>query len=320
MSIFMPSKQEALQAIIDIVKNHQLSIQEVIAALTDTENITKQKTTGILSRIFGYVGSILVFAGICIFIGMQWEQLASIERIAAILGTGFIIFLVAVAAIDNPKYERAATPLLLIAALFQPTGIFVMLDELSHGSDPLWRAIRVSHHAYPARFYIFAEEKTALAFTTIFFESIFFITALELLEVDGNAIYFMIGLSLMLISWALGHSIHQAISSFWYFWGSLSLLITSFDFLKNQTYEVLFLGLAAILIYVSITAQNRTLLLVSTLAMLSYISHYTYTHFNDVLGWPIVLIICGVAFIGIGAIAMKINTKFMNAPAELTKA
>ena len=30
----MPSKQEALQAIIDIVKNHQLSIQEVIAALT----------------------------------------------------------------------------------------------------------------------------------------------------------------------------------------------------------------------------------------------------------------------------------------------
>lgn len=97
-------------------------------------------------------------------------------------------------------------------------------------------------------------------------------------------------------------------------------MITSFDFLKNQTYEVLFLGLAAILIYVSITAQNRTLLLVSTLAMLSYISHYTYTHFNDVLGWPIVLIICGVAFIGIGAIAMKINTKFMNAPAELTKA
>ncbi|MBK7353054.1 MAG: DUF2157 domain-containing protein [Nitrosomonas sp.] len=317
----MPSKQEALQAIIDIVKNHQLSIQEVIAALTDTENITKQKTTGILSRIFGYVGSILVFAGICIFIGMQWEQLASIERIAAILGTGFIIFLVAVAAIDNPKYERAATPLLLIAALFQPTGIFVMLDELSHGSDPLYGVLFVSLIMLIQQGFIFLQKKkTALAFTTIFFESIFFITALELLEVDGNAIYFMIGLSLMLISWALGHSIHQAISSFWYFWGSLSLLITSFDFLKNQTYEVLFLGLAAILIYVSITAQNRTLLLVSTLAMLSYISHYTYTHFNDVLGWPIVLIICGVAFIGIGAIAMKINTKFMNAPAELTKA
>lgn len=312
MSIDMSNKQEALQAIIDIVKNHQLSIQEVITALTDTKNVTKQRTSGILSRIFGYIGSILVFSGICIFIGMQWEQLGSIERITVTLGTGFVLFLIAIAIMDNTKYGRIATPLLLIAALFQPTGIFVMLDEFSRGDDPLHGVLFMSLIMFIQQGCIFLQKKrTTLAFTTILFGSIFFITTLELLEVDGNVISFIIGLSLMFIAWALGHSSHRVISSFWYFFGSISLLISTFDFLKHQTYEVLFLGLAATLIYVSVAAQNRTLLLVGTLAMLSYISHYSYIHFNDVLGWPIVLIICGTAFIGVGAIAMRINAKFM---------
>lgn len=315
MSISMLNKQEALQAIIDIVRNHQLSNKEVIAALTDTKNITKQRTTGVLSRIFGYIGSILVFSGICIFIGMRWEQLGSVERITATLGIGFILFLIAVAVMDNPKYDRTATPLLLIAALLQPTGIFVLLDEFSRGDDPLYGVLFMSVVMFIQQGFIFLQKgRTTLAFTTILFGSMFIITTLELLEVDGNVISFMIGLSLMFISWALGHSPHRAISSFWYFFGSISLLISAFDFLKNQTYEVLFLGLAAIIIYVSIAAQNRTLLLVGTLAMLSYISHYTYIHFNDVLGWPIVLIICGVAFIAISAVAMKINAKFMSTP------
>lgn len=315
----MSSKQVALQEIIDIVKNHQLSIQEVIAALTDTKNVTKQRAAGALSKIFSYIGSILVFSGICIFIGMKWEQLESIERIAVTLGIGFVLFQIAVAIMDSTKYSRVTTPLLLIAALFQPTGIFVMLDEFSRGDDTLYGVLFMSLIMFIQQGFIFLwKKRTTLAFLTILFGSIFFITALELLEVESNVISFAIGLSLMLISWVLGHSSHRAISSFWYFFGSISLLISSFDFLKNQTYEVLFLGLAAILIYVSIAAQNRTLLFVGTLAMLSYISHYTYTHFNDVLGWPIVLIICGTAFIGIGAVAMKINAKFM-APSSKQK-
>lgn len=310
----MSSKQEALLAIIDIIKNHQLSNQEVITALTDTRDITKQRTTGIFSKIFGYIGSILVFSGICIFIEMRWEQLGSIERITATLGIGFMLFLIAVAVMDNPKYDHAATPLLLIAAIFQSTGIFVLLNEFSRGDDPLDGVLFMSLVMFIQQGFIFLQKKrTTLVFTTIFFGSIFFTTALELLEVDGNIASFMIGLSLMFISWTLGHSSHQAISSFWYFLGSVSLLISTFDFLKDQAYEASFLGLTAILIYVSIAAQNRTLLLVNSIAMLSYISHYTYMHFSHVFGWPIVLIICGTAFIGIGTIAMKINTKFMNA-------
>lgn len=311
----MPNKQEALQAIIDIVQSHQLSTQEVIAALADQQNfqnILSEKKSGILSRIFGYIGSILIFAGICIFIGMRWEQLGSIERIIATLGTGFITFLIAVVAIDNPKYVRVATPLLLIAALLQPTGIFVLLDEFSRGDDPLYGVLFMSLVMFIQQGFTFCQKKrTTLAFTSILFGSMFFITVLEILEVDGNLISFTMGLSLLFIAWALGHSSHQAISSFWYFFGSISLLVTAFDFLKNQPYELLFLGLAAILIYISIAAQNRTLLLIGTLAMLSYISHYTYVHFNDVLGWPIVLIICGIIFIGIGTIAIKINAKYI---------
>ncbi|HBZ31368.1 MAG TPA: hypothetical protein DEO56_12400, partial [Nitrosomonas nitrosa] len=71
----MANKQEALQEIITIAQNHRLSVDEVVAAMRDSQAIAVQQSHGILSRMFGYIGSILVFAGICILIGMQWDQL-----------------------------------------------------------------------------------------------------------------------------------------------------------------------------------------------------------------------------------------------------
>ena len=118
----MSDKQEALQEIVTIVNNHNLTFQEVAAALTDKHEITLQKRSGALLRIFSYIGSILVFAGICILIGMQWDNLGSSGRVFVTLGIGFFFFLVALFAMDHPRFDRIATPLLLIAALFQPAG------------------------------------------------------------------------------------------------------------------------------------------------------------------------------------------------------
>lgn len=308
----MPNKQEALQEIVTIVQNNQLTIKEVMAALTDTQMITVQRSSSILSRLFVYIGSILAFAGICIFIGMQWDQLTSGARIAVTLGTGFAVFLFALVAIDHPKYDRSATPLLLMAALFQPTGIFVMLHEYSPENEPLHSVLFMSTVMLIQQGAIFCQiKRTTLAFTSIFFGCSFFITAMELLEIDKNLISLIIGTSLMCISWALNNSPHRAISAFWYFIGSIALLIPAFDLLQDTPFEVLYLGLTALMIYISTAAHSRTLLLTGTLSMLAYISYFTYQYFSDTLGWPLVLIICGAAFIAIGSIAIRINTRYI---------
>lgn len=308
----MPNKQEALQEIITIARNNQLTAEEVMAALKYTQAIPVQKSGGILSRIFTYIGSILVFAGICIFIGMQWDQFTSGARITVTLGTGFAAFLLALVAMDHPKHYHSATPLLLMAAIFQPTGIFVMLNEYSLGTEPLYSVLFVSTVMLIEQGATFWQKKrTILAFTTIFFSCSFLITVMELLEVDRDFISLITGILLMWISWALSHSSHRAIAVFWYFIGSSALLIAAFDLLQGTLFEPLYFGIPALIIYISTAARSRTLLLIGTLSMLAYISHFTYEHFRNTLGWPLVLIICGIAFIAIGSIAIKINSRYM---------
>ena len=39
--------------------------------------------------------------------------------------------------------------------------------------------------------------------------------------------------------------------------------------------------------------------------MLSYIGYFSAKHFVDSLGWPVTLVLMGIAFLGIGTIAIK---------------
>lgn len=47
------------------------------------------------------------------------------------------------------------------------------------------------------------------------------------------------------------------------------------------------------MIYLGILARRRTLLLVSTLAMMGYIGYFTGDYFINSTGWPIALIFLG---------------------------
>jgi len=54
------------------------------------------------------------------------------------------------------------------------------------------------------------------------------------------------------------------------------------------------------------------LLFVCTIAILAYISYFTAEHFQDSLGWPLVLIVLGLVFIALSAVAMRINKRYIS--------
>src|SRR5690606_27126451 len=214
----MPQKDEALQEIAAIARNNKLTLEDIARALTPSVAQKERESGGILARLFGYVGGILVFAGVCIFIGMQWEHFGSAARVIVTLGTGFAAFLFALAAMDDPKYDRAATPLLLIAALFQPTGIFVMLDEFSSGGDPEHGVLFMAGVMFLQQGAVFwHKQRTTLAFTTIVFACIFLVTLMDMIGMEENVIGLVTGVSLMCVSWPLANSPHRPIAAFWYF-------------------------------------------------------------------------------------------------------
>ena len=130
----MTAKKQALKEIAEIAREHDLTAAEVLEQLSPSEEASDSKSS-ILTRLFGYLGGIFVLAGLGVFIEMQWEAMNSLARITVTLGSGIAAFVMALFAVGDERREKTATPLFLLAALLQPTGILVAIDEFSRGGD-----------------------------------------------------------------------------------------------------------------------------------------------------------------------------------------
>lgn len=308
----MSTKEDALQDIVSLAKHNNISLDEIKHAIEAAPPLASKPSSSVLSKLFGYIGGIFVFAGIGVFISMYWDDFGSAARVIVTLGTGFVAFIMGLACLYDKRYERAATPLFLMAPLLQPTGILVMLQEYSSGGDAHYGILLMSIFMLIQQGTTFwAKRRTVLAFSTILFGCIFFSTLFDLWDMNEKLIGIVIGGSIMCVAYALNQSRHLTIAPFWYFVGSVILMWSVFDAVENTPFELIYLGLAALLIFLSTYVRSRTLLLVGTLAMLAYIGYYTAKHFANTLGWPIALVIIGIALIGMSTLAVRINNKYI---------
>lgn len=308
----MSTKQDALQEILTLARLNNISTAEITRAMANKKEAAVQEGNSTISRLFGYIGGILVFAGICIFVGQNWDSFNGATQILVTLGTGFCAYLLSLATMGHVKFDRTSTPLMLIANLFQPTGIFVMLDVFSTGGNPKHGVLFMAGLMILQQGATFiAKKRTTLAFTTTFFGAVFLATLMDIYDVDHDLTALTIGFFLTCLAWAMSQSPHRAISAFWYFFGSVLMLVGFGDMVEGTVVEPAFLGMAAFFIFLSTRVRSRTLLLVGTVAMLCYIGYFTGQHFADSLSWPFVLILIGVAFIGLGAMALRINAKYI---------
>jgi hypothetical protein len=305
-------RAEALSEVISLMRRHGITPEELTAALAGAREVKEEASSGILSRLFGYVGGLLVFAGLAIFVDMRWSDLDAIGRISVTLGPGFCAFLMALTCLTRPALEKAATPLFLVAALLEPTGMMVAMQEYAHGGRPaagiLFMCLVMALQQGCA---FWAKRRTVLAFTTIVFCGGFYGAACELLEVPETLAGLTLGASLCCVAWSLSKSRHSALSWFWYFVGSVSFLCAAWDWLHRSAAEVLFLGLACGTIFLATVARSRALLIVGTLSMLGYIGYFIDEHFAHDLGAPVALMLAGFLLIGFGALAVKINNKYI---------
>src|SRR5688572_25916628 len=120
----MTPREEVLQQIAELAARHQLKAEDIVAALGNKPPADQaQRSSGILAKILAYLGGVFVLAGLAIFIGMQWETFSSAMRVLLTLGTGFAVFVFALTTLSDQRFSGVTTPMLLIAALLQPTGL-----------------------------------------------------------------------------------------------------------------------------------------------------------------------------------------------------
>jgi hypothetical protein len=97
------------------------------------------------------------------------------------------------------------------------------------------------------------------------------------------------------------------LSGLGYLIGSAIAYIGLFDLVHKTPIELLYFAVTASMLYACVLLQSRALLLTTVIAMLSYIGYFTAQHFVDSLGWPVSLVLMGVAFMGISALAMRVK-------------
>jgi hypothetical protein len=78
---------------------------------------------------------------------------------------------------------------------------------------------------------------------------------------------------------------------------------------QNTSVELIYLAVTATFLYVCVLLQSRALLLTTVIAMLAFIGYFSEKHFANSLGWPVTLVLMGITFIGISAIAIKIKQR-----------
>ena len=115
----MNDREQALAEIRAIAERAGLSADDVHGALAPAAAIPGKPAArqGPLARALAYIGGTFVLSGIAVFVGMQWQQMNSAERIIVTLGSGIAAFVLALLANGPAKRARFVTPLFLIAAI-----------------------------------------------------------------------------------------------------------------------------------------------------------------------------------------------------------
>ncbi|HOO82751.1 MAG TPA: DUF2157 domain-containing protein, partial [Alphaproteobacteria bacterium] len=293
---------------------HDITLDEIGAHLT--KGALKDKSGGWLSRVLGYLGAAFIFGGLALFITMIWDDLNSPARVIITYGPGIVAFILGIMVLKDERYEKASTPLFLKSAVLLPTGMFVFLHEYADGDDAQLAAMIV-FGILSLQFLLpfFKLQRTSLLFFAFLFWNSSVGILMERAEVPGELIGIGLGVSIMAVAWTIDRTQYRAIAPFYYFLGSVGLLWSVFDAVEGiPVIDILYLPLTIFLMLVSTRMHSRTLLLVSTFALLGFLGYYTDEYFADVTGWPIALMLMGFMLIGVSAYAVKLGRQIGKKP------
>ena len=189
------------------------------------------------------------------------------------------------------KKENYSTILIILSALLQATGLFVAVVEFSTGGGNILIVAMIIFGVLALQYgVLFLKlKRTALLFFMIYFAVASFVSLANFIDIPQNLAEFIIGVSLVALSYGIQRTPYNSICGIGYFIGSIRLLWMSFDLLRYTSFEILYIGITCFMLYVSTIVRSRSILATSTIAMFLYPSYFTAQHFLNSIGWPISL-------------------------------
>ncbi len=306
----MSDKKQSLQDVQSLMKQHGISLAELQAFIKEKP---ASESSPLLIQLLAYLGSVFVLCGISVFVGMEWENMNSITRVLATLGSGFVAFVMAILILNDGRYEKLITPLFVISALLEIGGLFVFLDEYFSSSGHWEHAAMLVFSAVGLQFGLLflSLRRAALLFVAVFCCACFLGSFLENFKVDHEIIVLIVGLGLVVTACIAQQTKYSMITPLWHFFGGFMFLHGLFELVEKSFGEIIYIAANIGLVYLSIMFKSRTLLFVSIVSLFSYMSYTAYEHFVDSVGLSIALIALGLLLFGLSALGVKINQKYI---------
>ncbi len=317
-----PERRAALAEIRRLAEVHGIGAAEISAMLAGAGDDGRGATQpGVIARVTAYLGGLFVFAGIAALIAVNWEAFPSAARVLITLGLGLALFVAALIVDLDRRWPALVAPGYLAALALEPTGMMVAFDEYGGGGDARWAMLLTSFAVALQCAVTLAGTRqrsghAVLLFAATLFGASFWATAFGLAGVDEDRASLTIGVALLLVSFAIDGRRYRWNAALWALAGATLAFVALWDLLRDTPLEVLFALLAMGGVYLSVVMQSRSLLFTSVAALLFYIGYFTAEYFADSLGWPLALMLIGVAFVVVGRLALRLKRRYFSGAGE----
>lgn len=300
---------EALARIVALARSHCIDAATIADALHDGPTASSSGSSDWVRTLLALVGGLFVLAGLVGLLHLIWDDLSSPARVIAVFGSGLVLLVLGLVASRDEAFERAASPLLLVAGLFQTAGLAVLLDEYTTDLDEavagmlIFGAIAIQFGALFA-----ALKRTDLLFLLLVAGTLFAAASLAWLDIDGEWIAAALGAAGLLVAFGLERTPWRGVCGpAWSAYAALAA-VGLYELVEGAfPVDLVLIAAAAFLIQISVYVARRSLLVVGVIIMLSYLGYYTREYFANVVGWPIALIAFGLVLLGLSGFAVRLG-------------
>lgn len=319
-------KNQLIESVKEAARQGIISENEIVKAVRDVKNEQKSAIySWDISKTLYFIGATVIFIGIVIFAGQKWNELNSVSKILITLGSAIACYVTGVILSHYKKIELIGQSFYLISMLLMPVGLHIIFDIAgfdigSCGMQSLISAILLIY--YVLSFLIFRKD-IFIIFNIIFGTWFFFAFSSYLLKANPymvgstftNYRILAVGLTYMLLGYFFSERNKIIYSRLLYSFGVVAVLSAAFalgGYEPNQSlfWEIIYPGIIFGLIFLGIYLKTKVFLTFSSAFFFAYICKITFEYFKDSIGWPLSLIILGLALIGTGYLTIYLHKRF----------
>jgi uncharacterized membrane protein len=292
-----------------------------IGSTPTTAAAIQENTSKNLINVFYVIGALIVLIGVVILIAQNWDEIGFIGRVGVTLGISLITYITALL-FSKTAHNVLSQVMFTLSAVLAPFGTFILLDEMRIDLDSATQVIMslVFVIIYSVAYFISRKNILVLIVTT-FATWAYYAFLFNLFEEDlfnDNLItwatmvlgfsYFAIGYGFAAMNSSDGGE-RRSVSHVLYASGTLAVLGSGIAL--GGIWDLIFIALIFATFYVSVFLRSRAMLVLAAGFLVGHIIKLTSKYFLDSIGWPLALILCGFAVIGVGYMTYYVNKKYI---------